>query len=115
MIVAIAAMAIAGWAIAGTSHNPGHRSLAVTVLNDRGEDLTIQPCARFFCNKSRPVDVPAGTSHTWQTTDGDDGVHSFVVEVPPHGRILGCLAQHGLNGAGAQVAIRVSNLEKCVT
>ena len=115
VIAAIAVMAIAGWVIASTSHNQGQQRFAVTVINDRDTRVTIQPCARFFCNKFQPVDLAAGASHTWQTTDGDAGVRSFVVEAAPNGRILGCLAQHGLNRAGDSAVVRVSQLEKCVT
>ncbi len=115
VLAAIAAMAIVGWTIAATSHNSGHRSFAVSVVNDRGEEVSIQPCARFFCDKFRPVDLPAGASHTWQTTDGDAGVHSFVVNDAPRGRILGCLAEHGLNGAAGQVSVRVTELERCIS
>jgi hypothetical protein len=115
VFVAIAVMAITCWVIVGSSHNPGHRRFAVTVMNDRIDGVTIQPCARFFCNKFRPVDLPAGRSYTWQTTDGDAGVHSFVVEVSPHGRILGCVGQLGLDAAGDQIAVRVSDLQECVS
>jgi hypothetical protein len=115
VLVAIAVMAIVGWVIVGTSHSPGHRRFNLTVINDRSDAVAIQPCARFFCDKFRPVNLAAGRSYTWQTTDGDAGVHSFVVEISPHGRILGCLGQRGVDVTGDQIAVRVSDLQECVS
>ena len=60
-------------------------------------------------------DRTRGQSQTWRTSNGDADVRSFVVEVAPSGRILGCLAQHGLSPVGGSVVVRVSELEECVT
>jgi len=115
VLAAIAGLAITGWIVASTGHNPGHRSFAVSVVNNRGEAVTIQPCERYFCDKFGPVDLPAGAIHTWQTTDGDAGVHSFMVEAAPHGRILGCLGQHGFTAVGEAVSVPLTAIERCVT
>jgi hypothetical protein len=114
LLVGIAVMAIVGWLIAAASHSPGRTGFSVTVLNDRSESLTIQPCSRFFCNEFQPLEIAPGTSHTWQTTDADAGIHSFVVEAAPRGRILGCMSARPESG-GQSPVIRVSDLERCVT
>jgi hypothetical protein len=116
VLAALTAMAIVGWVIVAANHNTGHRSFAVTVRNNRSDAVTIQPCARYFCNKLSPVELPAGSSYTWQTNDDDAGIDSFVVEAASRGRILGCLAQHGgVSQLGDQVMLRVSDLKECVT
>lgn len=115
VIGAVTAIAIAGWVIASASNGQGGRPLSVTVINDGGTNVAIQPCARFFCSKFQPVEVAAGASHTWQTSDGDSGVKSFVIEATPGGRILGCVAEHGLNPVAGSAVVRVSDREKCVT
>lgn len=115
VFAAIVAMAIAGWIVVATSNNPGHTRFAVTVVNDRPHSLAIQPCGRFDCSSFAPVEVSASSSYTWHTTDGDASIHSFVVAVSPSGRVLGCLAQQGLNPVGHRAVVRVSELEECVT
>lgn len=116
ILAVIVVMAVAGWVIFATSHNAGHRSFTVTVLSNRSYAVTVQPCARYYCNQLSPVDLPAGTSYSWQTNDGDDGIHSFVVEAAHQGRILGCLAQHDdVSQLGDHVTLRVSDLKECVT
>lgn len=116
VVATIAVMAIAGWVIAAAnSHNKGSQRLSITVMNDRSERVAVQPCDRYFCSRFKPIDLAAGESYTWQTTDGGSGVHSFVVEVAPGGRILGCLAQQGIHAPSGRAVIRVSELERCVS
>ena len=105
---AVVVMAGAGLVIARLASTHG-KPFSVTVLNDRGSAVALQPCARFFCTRFRPIELPSGVSHTWRTDTSDAGVHSFVVEAAPDGRILGCLDQHALTAVG-----RVSELQTCV-
>lgn len=115
VVAAVLVMAVLGWAISATGHSQGRQQFSVTVINDSGERVTIQPCGRFFCSTFPSVDLAAGGSHTWRTNDGDTGVYSFVVEVAPGGRILGCLARHGVASMADRAEVSVTDLERCVS
>jgi hypothetical protein len=114
VVGAIAAMAITGWVIAAASDGQGRQRFRITVINDRDTKVAAQPCARYFCDSFRPIDLAAGASYTWLTTGGDAGIRSFVIEAAPNGRILGCVAQNSsVNRSSNDAVYHVSALEKC--
>lgn len=115
LALVVAAMAVTGWVIVAANRGAdGGRPLSIAVLNDTTATVTLQPCARYFCDSFKTVDVDSGSTHTWSTNDSGKGIHSFVVEVASNEQILGCLAQRGIAGRGS-ATIRVSQLQECMT
>jgi hypothetical protein len=115
-ITAVIASAVGWMTLNSTSGaSPGH-PFYVTVTNDRGTSIALQPCAQYTCGSEYEVaTLVPDQAVTFATSTSPRDIHSFVVKDPTTGRILGCLGETVDESFARDLGFKTSQVDDCVT